>query len=176
MCTNNWAESTTDGFRDETRRNLIHSNKTQWLIGGMKIWHKLNVSTLIEIFWSNLTLEQNSSWIWLSAGTPILVLSTLLYSELALECWQKVKSKNYFAKMSNSTTKFLSVYKLKILLIYYFWFWQFLSSYELFSLEDSVVFRLITCNFFWTFKQFKWNLYFYVSGQSGPFWAGLKLP
>ena len=133
-----------------------------------------SIVSLIEILWSNLTLEQNSSWIWLSAGTPILVLSTLLYSELALECWQKVKSKNYFAKMSNSTTKFLSVYKLKILLIYYFWFWQFLSSYELFSLEDSVVFRLITCNFFWTFKQFKWNLYFYVSGQSGPFWEVLN--
>ena len=33
--------------------------------------------TLIEILWSNLTLEQNSSWIWLSAGTPMLVLSTL---------------------------------------------------------------------------------------------------
>ena len=25
-------------------------------------------------------------------------------------------------------------------------------------------------------KQFKWNLYFYGSGQSGPFWAELKLP
>ena len=24
-------------------------------------------------------------------------------------------------------------------------------------------------------KQFKWNLYFYVSGQSRPFWAALKL-
>ena len=24
-------------------------------------------------------------------------------------------------------------------------------------------------------KQFKWNLYFYGSGQSGPFWAELKL-
>ena len=24
-------------------------------------------------------------------------------------------------------------------------------------------------------KQFKWNLYFYVSGQSGPIWAVLKL-
>ena len=23
-------------------------------------------------------------------------------------------------------------------------------------------------------KQFKWNLYFYVSGQSRPFWAALK--
>ena len=25
-------------------------------------------------------------------------------------------------------------------------------------------------------KQFKWNLYFYGSGQSGPLWAELKLP
>ena len=24
-------------------------------------------------------------------------------------------------------------------------------------------------------KQFRWNLHFYVSGQSGPFWAVLKL-
>ena len=31
------------------------------------------------------------------------------YSELALECRQKVKSRNYFAQVSNSTTKFLSV-------------------------------------------------------------------
>ena len=67
-------------------------------------------STLLEISWSNLTLEQNSSWIWLSAGTPMLVLSTLVYSELALEYWQKVKSKNYFAQVSNLTTKFLSVH------------------------------------------------------------------
>ena len=34
-----------------------------------------NTTTLIEILWSNLTLEQNSSRIWLSAGTPMLVLS-----------------------------------------------------------------------------------------------------
>ena len=40
----------------------------------------------------------------------MLVLSRLEYSELALECRQKVKSKNYFAQVSNSTTKFLSVY------------------------------------------------------------------
>ena len=66
--------------------------------------------TLIEILWSNLTLEQNSSWIWLSVGTPMLVLSTLVYSELALEYRQEVKSKNYFAQVSNSTTKFLSVW------------------------------------------------------------------
>ena len=31
------------------------------------------------------------------------------YSELALEYLQKVKSKNYFAQVSNLTTKFLSV-------------------------------------------------------------------
>ena len=66
-------------------------------------------SSLIEILWSNLTLEQNSSWIWLSASTPMLVLSRPEYSELALECRQQVKSKNYFAQVSNSTTKFLSV-------------------------------------------------------------------
>ena len=40
----------------------------------------------------------------------MLVLSRPEYSELALECWQKVKSRNYFAQVSNSTTKFLSVY------------------------------------------------------------------
>ena len=34
-------------------------------------------AALIEILWSNLTLEQNSSWIWLSGSTPMLVLSTL---------------------------------------------------------------------------------------------------
>ena len=64
---------------------------------------------LIEILWSNLTLEQNSSWIWLSACTPMLALSRVEYSKLALECRQKVRSKNYFAQVSNSTTKFLSV-------------------------------------------------------------------
>ena len=45
------------------------------------VWHyktnRIRKYTLIEILWSNLTLEQNSSWIWLSAGTPMLVLSTL---------------------------------------------------------------------------------------------------
>ena len=39
----------------------------------------------------------------------MLVLSRPQYSELALECRQKVKSKKYFAQVSNSTTKFLSV-------------------------------------------------------------------
>ena len=32
------------------------------------------------------------------------------YSELALECREKVKSKNCFAQVSNLTTKFISVY------------------------------------------------------------------
>ena len=39
----------------------------------------------------------------------MLVLSRPEYSELALECRQKVKSRNYFAQVSNSTKKFLSV-------------------------------------------------------------------
>ena len=65
--------------------------------------------SLIEILWSNLTLEQNSSWIWFSAGNPMLVLSRPEYSELALKCQQKVKFRNYFAQVSNSITKFLSV-------------------------------------------------------------------
>jgi uncharacterized membrane protein len=34
-------------------------------------------TTLIEMFWSNLTFKQQSSWIYHSAGTPMLVLSTL---------------------------------------------------------------------------------------------------
>ena len=70
--------------------------------------------TLIEILWSNLTLDQNNSWILLSAGTPIIVLSRPEYSQLALQCRQKVKSRNYFAQLSNSTTKFLSVNLKKI--------------------------------------------------------------
>ena len=45
-----------------------------------------------------------------------VVLSTLVYLELALEYRQKVKSKNYFAQVSNSTTKFLSVMTLKLYL------------------------------------------------------------
>ena len=53
--------------------------------------------------------KKNSSWIWLSASTSMLVLSRPEYSELALECRQKVRSKNYFAQVSNLTTKFLSV-------------------------------------------------------------------
>ena len=73
------------------------------------IYRAVIKSTLIEILWSNLTLEQNSSWIWLPGSTPMLVLSNLVYSELALECRQEVKSKNYFVHASNSTTKFLSV-------------------------------------------------------------------
>ena len=74
-----------------------------------------DVNTLIEILWSNFPLEKNSSWIWLSAGTPLLVLSRPEYSEVALEYRQKVKSRNYFAQVSDSTTKFLSVYNRNIL-------------------------------------------------------------
>ena len=39
----------------------------------------------------------------------MLGMSRPEYSELELECRQKVRSKNYFAQVSNSTTKFLSV-------------------------------------------------------------------
>ena len=34
-------------------------------------------TSLIKFFWSNLTFKQQSSWIYHSAGTPMLVLSTL---------------------------------------------------------------------------------------------------
>ena len=76
-------------------------------------------STLTEIFWSDLTFKQQSSWIYHSAGTPVLLLSTLVYSKVALECLQNGKSGNLIALMSNLTKKFLSVnatqnsYKLK---------------------------------------------------------------
>ena len=36
-----------------------------------------NGMALIEFFCSNLTFKQQSSWIYLSAGSPMLVLSTL---------------------------------------------------------------------------------------------------
>ena len=42
--------------------------------------------SLIEIFWLDLTFKQKSSQIYRFAGTPVLLLSTLVYSEVALEC------------------------------------------------------------------------------------------
>ena len=65
--------------------------------------------TLIEILWSDLTYKQQSSRIYRSAGIPVLLLSTLFYSEVAQECLQSSKSRNFVAWMSNQTTKFLSV-------------------------------------------------------------------
>ena len=55
------------------------------------------VSSLIEILWSDLTFKQQSSRIYHSAGTPVLLLSTLVYSEVALECLQSGKSGNFVA-------------------------------------------------------------------------------
>ena len=54
-------------------------------------------TSLIEILWSDLTLKQQSSWINLSAGTPVLLLSRTEYSEVALECLQSGKSVNFVA-------------------------------------------------------------------------------
>ena len=48
-----------------------------------------------RIFWSDLTFKQQSSWIYRSAGTPVLLLSRKKYSEVALECLQSGKSGNF---------------------------------------------------------------------------------
>ncbi len=75
----------------------------------MELWKSValtchgNDSTLIEIFWSDLTFKQQSSRIYRSAGTPVLLLSTLAYSEVALECLQIGKSGIFVALMSNLT-------------------------------------------------------------------------
>ena len=55
-------------------------------------------TTLIEIFWQDLTFKQQNSRIYCSAGTPVLLLSTLAYSEVALECLQSGKSGNFVVK------------------------------------------------------------------------------
>ena len=54
-------------------------------------------TTLIEILWSDLTYKQQSFRIYRSAGIPVLLLSTLFYSEVALECLQSSKSRNFVA-------------------------------------------------------------------------------
>ena len=64
---------------------VIYSAKSWVVKSARKTNSNSQQQTLIEILWSNLTLEQNSSWIWLSAGTPMLVLSRPEYSELALQ-------------------------------------------------------------------------------------------
>ena len=61
------------------------------------------------MFWSDLTFKQESSWIYRSAGTPLLLLSTPEYSEVAMECLQSGKFGNFVALLSNVTKKFLSV-------------------------------------------------------------------
>ena len=55
-------------------------------------------NSLIEIFWSYLTFKQQSSWIYCSAGNPVLLLSRPEYSEVALECLQSGKSGNLLLK------------------------------------------------------------------------------
>ena len=50
-----------------------------------------------QALWSILTFKQQSSWIYHSAGTPLLVVSTLAYSELAMECPWSGKSRNFVA-------------------------------------------------------------------------------
>ena len=87
---------------DCNRRNLAHSIKQS------SLW-SFKLSSLIEIFWSDLTLKQLSSRIYRSAGTPVLLLSRPEYSEVALECLQSGKSRNFVAYMSNLTKKILSV-------------------------------------------------------------------
>ena len=57
----------------------------------------LKEGTLKEIFWSDLTFKQQGSWIYRSAGTPVLLLSRPEYSEVALECLQSGKSVNFVA-------------------------------------------------------------------------------
>ena len=54
-------------------------------------------SSLIEILWADLTFKQQSSRIYRSAGTPVVLLSTLVYSEVALDCLQSGKSGNFVA-------------------------------------------------------------------------------
>ena len=55
------------------------------------------INALIKILWSDLTFKQQSSWIYYSAGTPVLILSRPEYSEVALECLQSSKSGNSVA-------------------------------------------------------------------------------
>ena len=61
---------------------------------------------------------------------------------------------------------------LKLFFVWYFGIWGLylpkLSEKTLFCTVDRDIHT--ECS-----KQFKWNLYFYGSGQSGPFRAGLKL-
>ena len=73
--------------------------------------------------------------IYRSAGTPVLLLSTLVYSEVALECLQSGKSRNF--EMSNLTKKILSVL-VQIVSTYF----HLLCSYD----NDIVNFCSLTSN------------------------------
>ena len=52
---------------------------------------------LIEILWSDLTFKQQNSWIYRSAGTPVLLLSRQEYSEVAMDYLRSGKSGNFVA-------------------------------------------------------------------------------
>ena len=58
---------------------------------------KSHFCALIGILWSDLTFKQQSSRIYHSADIPVLLLSTLFYSEVALDCLQNGKSRNLVA-------------------------------------------------------------------------------
>ena len=74
---------------------LCYGNQT--IPFSCKIGLNYDISSLIEFFWSDLTFKQQSSWIYRSAGTPVLLLSRPEYSEVALECLQSGKSGNFVA-------------------------------------------------------------------------------
>ena len=53
--------------------------------------------SLIEFFLSDLTFKQQSSKIYCSTGTLVLILNRPEYSEVALECLQSGRSGNFVA-------------------------------------------------------------------------------
>ena len=61
----------------------------------------------------------------------------------------------------------------------HFWSFCFGDYVNIFHKTEVLTFSLkcLTCKVIYTkySKQFKWNSYFYVSGQNRPFWAALKL-
>ena len=65
--------------------------------------------TLIEIIWSDLTFKQQSSRIYRSASTPVLLLSRPECSEVAMECLQSGKSGNFLANVKYDQKNYNSV-------------------------------------------------------------------
>ena len=85
----------------------MHSTSLLWLLKAFWGWNLQNfVPSLIEILWSNLTLEQNSSWIWPSAGcNASSEYSGLLRTSIGVLADSQIQE----LFCLNSTTKFLSV-------------------------------------------------------------------